>query len=73
MPSIKLEKGTFNILDLLVKASLVPSKAEAKRNVIQGGIMIKDEKITDIDYEVKLDQELIIKKGKKTFLKVIVK
>ena len=71
MPSIKLEKGTFNILDLLVKASLVPSKAEAKRNVIQGGIMINDEKITDIDYEVKLEKELIIKKGKKTFIKVI--
>ena len=71
MPSIKLEKGTFNILDLLVKASLVPSKAEAKRNVIQGGIMINDEKIIDIDYEVKLEQELIIKKGKKTFIKVI--
>ena len=33
--------------------------------------MINDEKITDIDYEVKLDKELIIKKGKKTFIKVI--
>ena len=73
MPSVTLEKGNYNILDLLVKTSLVPSKAEARRNVSQGGIMINDEKITDIDYEVKLDQELIIKKGKKTFLKVIVK
>jgi len=73
MPSVTLEKANYNILDLLVKTSLVPSKAEARRNVSQGGIMINDEKITDIDYEVKLDQELIIKKGKKTFLKVIVK
>jgi len=73
MPSVTLEKANYNILDLLVKTSLVPSKAEARRNVSQGGIMINDEKITDIDYEVKLDQEVIIKKGKKIFLKVIVK
>lgn len=73
MPSVILDKETYNILDLLVETNLLPSKSEARRNVIQGGIMINDEKILDINYEVKLKDELILKKGKKTFLKVIKK
>ena len=71
MPSINLNKGIYNILDLLVEIKLLPSKAEARRNVVQGGIMINDEKILDPNYEVNLEDEIIVKKGKKTFLKVV--
>ena len=71
MPSINLNKGRYNILDLLVETKLLPSKAEARRNVVQGGIMINDEKILDPNYEINLEDEIIIKKGKKTFLKVV--
>ena len=71
MPSINLNKGRYNILDILVETKLLPSKAEARRNVVQGGIMINDEKILDPNYEINLEDEIIIKKGKKTFLKVV--
>lgn len=78
MPSEELSKDELsdgmNILDLLVKVKLAPSKAEARRLVQQGGISIDGEKITDAGYIVSpsafADNEAVIKKGKKVFLKV---
>ncbi|MBR4872338.1 MAG: tyrosine--tRNA ligase, partial [Clostridia bacterium] len=52
MPSTDLSAedyvdGVVNILDLLVKTKLAPSKGEARRLVMQGGVSVNDEKITD--------------------------
>ena len=79
MPSFELEKAAFgngmNILDLLVAVKLVPSKGEGRRLVQQGGISLDGEKITDVSYIVDaaaFDKgEVVIKKGKKVFLKVV--
>ena len=71
MPSIKIEEEKINILDLLVKANITSSKSEAKRLVIQGGIKINEEKILDENYEVLFDKEIVLQKGKKTFIKII--
>ena len=38
----------LNILDLILKVNFAPSKGEARRLVIQGGVSINGEKITDI-------------------------
>ncbi len=69
--------GAVNVLDLLLKAELIPSKGEGRRLVQQGGVSIDDEKISDIAFAVnKSDFEkghVIIKKGKKIFHKVILK
>ncbi|MCL2620356.1 MAG: tyrosine--tRNA ligase [Defluviitaleaceae bacterium] len=74
IPSHTLPKQTFadgiNILDLLVLTGLVPSKAEARRNVQQGGITLNEEKITNPAHMVTNGDGLIIQKGKKTFLKI---
>ncbi len=78
MPNAKLSDEDFidekiAVLDLLVVTKLAPSKSEARRLVLQGGIIIKDIKIEDINtsFDKKDFNELfIIKKGKKTFLKV---
>ena len=63
--------GAISALDLLCKCGLTPSKSEARRVVQQGGLVVNDEKVTDIaktftkaDF---VDGKLIIKKGKKTF------
>lgn len=70
---ISLEKD-INILDLLVKVNLAPSKSEARRNIEQGGITINNEKIIDVNKVITKqnfkDNIIIIKKGKKTFLKI---
>ena len=65
------------ILDLMVKTKLAPSKGEARRLVQQGGVMVNDEKITAFDRTFTVadiqDGDFIIKKGKKTFHRVVVK
>ena len=65
---IDLELGS-NIIDVMIKANLAPSKSEARRLVTQGGVSVDDEKITDPAYKVD-KKVVIIKKGKKTFKKV---
>ena len=65
------------ILDLMVKTKLAPSKGEARRLVQQGGVMVNDEKITAFDRTFTAADiqagDFIIKKGKKTFHRVVVK
>jgi len=74
MPEIKLaELGTdkIDIVNLLVKASLAPSRGEARRLTQQGGVRINDEKITDPEALITLSHGDIIKVGKRRFIKVI--
>ena len=62
--------GKIQIADMMVKSKLVPSKGEAKRAIMQGGVSVDDEKITAFDYAVTAEQignGLIIKKGKKSY------
>ena len=67
----------INILDLLVKTGLAPSKGEGRRLVAQGGIHAGDKKVETPEYMVEAmhfdSNELIIKKGKKTYHKLILK
>ena len=81
MPTTELTEedftdGAVGILDLLVKCGLTPSKGEARRLVQQGGVSVNDVKVADIAQTVTIDDvknEVIIKKGKKVFHKVIIK
>ncbi|MBQ3497180.1 MAG: tyrosine--tRNA ligase, partial [Oscillospiraceae bacterium] len=69
--------GAVNILNLLVRTALCPSKGEARRLVQQGGVLVNDEKVTSIDacYEKALfeGEGLIIKKGKKVFHRAVIR
>jgi tyrosyl-tRNA synthetase len=69
----ELTDGGMGILSLLVKTKLAPSTSEARRNVQQGGVSVNDEKITDPKAIIPITDEVIIKKGKKSFHKVILK
>ena len=69
MPSYEVTEK--NIVNLLVESGLCPSKSEARRLVIQGGIVVDNEKIVDPNFEVSKD--FILKKGKKNIYKIIVK
>ena len=62
--------GTIGLLSILVKAKLCPSISEARRLVQQGGVTVNDVKVTDPKTMYTLDEDLIIKKGKKVFHKV---
>ena len=77
MPSTALDAGDFSdgaigVLDMMVKAGLASSKGEARRLVIQGGVSINDQKITDPQHTLSADDfkdEVILKKGKKVYHK----
>ena len=67
--------GAIDILTLLVKAGLTSSKSEARRAVQQGGVSIDGEKVSDIATTVTREKvksdNVILKKGKKNFRKII--
>ncbi len=70
MPTKKVSSSEINILDLLVSTNLSPSKSEARRLVIQGGIKVNNEKVSDPNALIKIDNT-IVSKGKKTIIKVV--
>ena len=61
----------INILDFLSKLTIIKSKSEARRLVEQGGIVIDNVKKTDVNEVLDLKCEQIVKKGKKTFIRVL--
>ena len=71
-----LVDGAADIMTLLVKTGLCPSKSDARRNIQQGGVTANDEKITDIAKifpAEELKAGVILKRGKKSFYKVVLK
>ena len=66
----------IGVLDLLLSAGLIPSKGEGRRLIIQGGISIDGSKITDpsmiVTKDMFADNQIIVKKGKKVFKKIII-
>ena len=75
MPSVTIDENETSILDILVKAGIAGSKGQAKTLIAQGGVALNNEKIDDISYHL-TDEDFkegyaILKKGKKTFVKVI--
>ena len=82
MPTVEFSSSDFadgdmDILSLLVKTELAPSRSDARRAVEQGGVSVADEKVTDIKTTYNADSfgadGLVVKRGKKKFVKVLVK
>ncbi|MBO5744273.1 MAG: tyrosine--tRNA ligase, partial [Clostridia bacterium] len=70
----ELVDGKISVIDLLVKAKMAPSKGEAKRLVMQGGVTLNDTKVEKFDETVSIEDlknGAVIKKGKKIFRKFI--
>ena len=66
------EAGEIGLLALMVKGGLAKSNGEARRLVQQGGVSVNDEKQTNPTAKIAkadVENELIIKKGKKVFHK----
>ena len=71
------EDGNIGILTLLVKAGLASSNGEARRNVQQGGVSVDGEKVTEpksiINKDNITEDGIVLKRGKKKFMKIVVK
>ena len=82
MPEVWLEdadfeEGSIGILNLLVKAGLAPSNGEARRNVQQGGVSLDGEKVDDVRMQIAKERigavGIVLKRGKKKFMRITVK
>jgi len=66
--------GAIDILAVLQKSGLAPSRAEARRNVEQGGVSINGEQVKDIKKMFMAEDfggdGMVVKRGKKNFMKV---
>ncbi len=66
MPEVKAKKGE-TIVDVLVRAHIVPSKSEARRLIEQKGIHMNDLVVESIDAKA---EEGIVKVGKRKFVRI---
>ena len=74
-PVVEIPKAEFplGICDLLFKVNLAPSKSEARRLVQGGAITFKNEKVSKFDLQISANDVgdgALLKKGKKSFIKV---
>ncbi len=79
MPTVKINKNVLvnnqiSLVDALITSNITTSKSQARTLIEQGGISVNDEKITDIKHNIKYEDFandfVILKKGKKTFVKL---
>ena len=71
IPAYKYSGETqTRIDDLLILANLSESKSEAKRLIEQGGVEIDGKKVTDPNSEIKVKNDMVIKVGKRKYIKI---
>ncbi|MDW2800107.1 tyrosine--tRNA ligase [Clostridium boliviensis] len=66
--------GSVDILTILQKSGLAPSRSEARRNVEQGGVTVDGDAVNDVKTSFTrehLADGAVVRRGKKKFVKVI--
>lgn len=82
MPTVELTAEDFaerdmDIMAVLVRTGLDKTRSDARRAVEQGGVTVNDEKVTDVKATYGADffkgDGVVVKRGKKKFVKVFMK
>lgn len=81
MPTYVVEEGDYtdgavDVITLLVKSGLVPSRSEGRRAVEQGGVTVEGEKVLDVKKtftKKQVENSFVLKRGKKKFIKISAK
>jgi tyrosyl-tRNA synthetase len=71
--SIDTKETSIWVIKLLTQTKMAKTNAEARRLIAQGGVEIEGKKISDINTDVSLDKPLLLKVGKRRFLKIVPK
>jgi tyrosyl-tRNA synthetase len=66
---VKIENGT-NILDVLQQLNFISSRGEGKRLIQQGGVKLDGEKVSDLNFAVHVDEDVVIQAGKRKFARL---
>jgi tyrosyl-tRNA synthetase len=72
MPTVNVGEEQIGIADLLVKTKQATSKRDARTSIEQGAVSIGGEKITDANAVITIGDGVVVKKGKKSFVKAVV-
>ncbi|MFH2003995.1 MAG: tyrosine--tRNA ligase [Bacteroidota bacterium] len=67
---LQTDSESIDIIQLLSETKLATSRSEARRLIEQGGVSIDGNKVSDINQIVSLTNSIILKVGKRKFLKV---
>jgi tyrosyl-tRNA synthetase len=72
LPRTDFQNGGLGVVDLLERTGVAKSKSEARRLISSGGVYVNNQRSTDMDESVSLDQSiegkyLVLRKGKKNY------
>ncbi len=66
----KLEPGSYQLLDVLLKTGLIASKSEGRRLFGQNGVKLNQEVVPDVKIELDGKAEFLLQVGKRKFVRV---
>ena len=70
LAKLELDPQKLYLVHLMTKTELSKSNSDARKLIKAGAVTINEEKITDPDYEFCLQKEMILKVGKRRFLRL---
>ncbi|SHH31269.1 tyrosine--tRNA ligase [Thermosipho atlanticus] len=73
IPEVELSPGEYNIVDLIDRINIFSSRSEIKRTIVQGGVYFDNNRINNFKDNVIIDNEHILRIGKRRFFKIKVK
>jgi tyrosyl-tRNA synthetase len=71
MPTYSLTEPT-NVVDIIAEADLARSKSQARRLVQQGAVRLDGEKIKSINFDIDIEEDAVLRVGKRRFLQLLV-
>lgn len=78
VPTVAISEADFGtkLLDLLTREGIFASKSEGRRLITQGGLLVNNEKVADIEFlftqELMKEEGVLVRKGKKNYFKIII-
>lgn len=68
---VKIAEATLPATEILIRTGLASSKSDARRIIEQGGMAVNEEVITTPDQEIRINPGLIIRRGKRQFVRLV--
>ena len=70
LTQMEIDPKKIYLVHLITKNDMAKSNSEARKLIQAGGVSIDNEKITDPNYEFELSGDMIVKVGKRRYLKI---
>lgn len=71
MPEFKVAEDSIRVCNILVDSGVCSTMGEAKRLITGGGVSVDGERIGSWDAEISVEQEAVLKAGKRRYLRLI--